>query len=379
MRHIALVTTSYPDGTSGMEAAGSFVADFAEQLSRRVRVTVVAAGRHDHTAVEGSLTVRRFAVPSLPLSLLSPANPLHWRALISTIRAGSKAVDDLAANDAPDHIMALWILPSGYWARSAAKRHGFGYSVWALGSDIWSLGRIPLVRKILKNVANAATQRFADGVELGSAVESLTGNDCGFLPSTRRLPKLAKDAQTVAPPYKLAFLGRWHPNKGADLLLEALEKLDDSDWEKISELRIFGGGPLEEVVKQKSRALQSKGRPVEVGGYLDKAGAAKFISRADYLLLPSRIESIPVIFSDAMQLSTPIIATPVGDLPQLHEKYDFGVIAKAIEADAFADAIVAALLTGPARYAEGTAQAGEDFDLEKIVDHFLQQTGMQAT
>ena len=70
MHHIALVTTSYPDGTPGTEAAGSFVADFAEELSRRVRVSVVAAGTEDQVSQEGNLCIRRFAVPRLPLSLL---------------------------------------------------------------------------------------------------------------------------------------------------------------------------------------------------------------------------------------------------------------------------------------------------------------------
>ena len=99
MAHIALVTTSYPDGKPGTEAAGSFVADFAEELSRRVRVTVIAAGREDEISTEGNLTIRRFAVPQLPLSLLKPANPGHWRAILSTMKAGHRAVEHLAAED----------------------------------------------------------------------------------------------------------------------------------------------------------------------------------------------------------------------------------------------------------------------------------------
>ena len=73
MHHIALVTTSYPDGKPGTEAAGSFVADFAEELSRRVRVTVVAAGTEDEVSETGTLCMRRFAVPRLPLSLRKAA------------------------------------------------------------------------------------------------------------------------------------------------------------------------------------------------------------------------------------------------------------------------------------------------------------------
>ncbi len=87
------------------------------------------------------------------------------------------------------------------------------------------------------------------------------------------------------------------------------------------------------------KALANGGRPVRIGGYLDKNEAASLIGWADYLLLPSRIESIPVIFSDAMQLGTPVVATPVGDLASLHERFEFGVLAAAASEADFCSAI----------------------------------------
>ncbi len=376
MRHIALVTTSYPDAAPGMEAAGSFVADFAAELSRRVRVTVVAASSQNGVSSDGNLRVRRFAVPRLPLSLLRPGNPAHWSDLISTMRAGQNAVLQMAAEDKPDHVLALWVLPSGYWVRRAARRHRFPYSVWALGSDIWSLGRVPVVRNILGSVARSAKNRYADGVELGDAFELISGSDCRFLPSTRRLPPVRDKVLATNPPFKLAYLGRWHPNKGTDLLLDAVRQLDDETWNRISELRFFGGGPQEPKVMQAVSDLRSEGRPLVVGGYLDKQGAADLIGWADYLLLPSRIESIPVIFSDAMQVGTPLIATPVGDLPKLHQKYDFGVVAKEISAESFADAMKEGLSAQPESFSDGIAIARADFDIQQVVDQFLRDTGM---
>ena len=378
MAHIALVSTSYPDGKPGTEAAGSFVADFAEELSRRVRVTVVAAGTDDEVSQEGNLCIRRFAVPRLPLSLLKPANPAHWGALITTMKAGLSAVECLAAEDKPDHLLALWVLPSGYWAQRAAKRYGFDYSVWALGSDVWTLARIPVVKNVLKNVAINAARRFADGVELGNEVTSVSGADCRFLPSTRRLPAVQGKRLATEPPYKLAFLGRWHPNKGTDLLLDALLQLDEDSWHRISEVRIFGGGPQEALVRRAVATLKTQGRPIVVGGYLDKQDAADLIGWADYLLLPSRIESIPVIFSDAMQVGTPLIATPVGDLPQLHQKYNFGVVAQDISSSVFAEAIATGLAGSPDSHSEGIVLARSDFDLPGIIDRFLRETGLDV-
>jgi glycosyltransferase involved in cell wall biosynthesis len=72
--------------------------------------------------------------------------------------------------------------------------------------------------------------------------------------------------------------------------------------------------------------LRALGHPVNVGGYLDTAEATELIAWSDYLMLPSRVESIPVIFSDAAQLGRPLVATPVGDLPRLFGQHEFGIL-----------------------------------------------------
>jgi glycosyltransferase involved in cell wall biosynthesis len=368
--HIAIVTTSYPDGSPGAEAAGSFVADFAEQLSAHADVTVVAAASRSATRREGGVNVIQFAVPRLPLSLLKAHNPGDWAAILRTLRSGEKALSDMVNSDRPDHIFALWALPSGYWARKVSRATGTPYSTWALGSDIWSLGRIPVLRGVLRRVLRAAHRCYADGLQLADDVREISGRDCHFLASTRVLPPATSVDKAETAPYKLAFLGRWHRNKGADLLLDALQLLSDEDWSQISAIRFFGGGPLHDDVQRCAARLQGQGRPVETGGYLGKQAAADLISWADYLLLPSRIESIPVIFSDAVQLRTPLIATPVGDLPALHKKYDFGFLAASASAEAMAQALRVALRGNANGFHDGLSAAATDFDIADIARRF---------
>jgi glycosyltransferase involved in cell wall biosynthesis len=220
-----------------------------------------------------------------------------------------------------------------------------------------------------------AEYRFADGLGLCADVEQLCDRPCSFLPSARKLPARPPAASASELPYKLAFLGRWHPNKGADLLMQALQLLDDVDWEKIEEVRFFGGGPLEGQIQASAEALSAAGRPVTVGGYLDKSEAADLIAWGDYLLLPSRIESIPVIFSDAMQVGTPLVATPVGDLPRLFERYGAGVLATDATPAAFAEAIREALAHDVAHFDARLQSAGQEFDLTTIVAQFLNGIG----
>lgn len=374
MKHLALMTTSYPDHTPGSEAAGSFVADFAAALSDHVRVTVVAPAREQSSQREGTLQVERYAVPLLPLSLLSIRNPGHWLSILHTMRAGNRALAQLAARETIDHIFALWILPSGYWARAVGRRRQIPYSLWALGSDVWSLAKVPVVGRVFQTVVRESAACFADGFLLQQDVEAITGTRCEFLPSTRLLPARPPKQLSSGPPYRLAFLGRWHPNKGADILLESLELLRDDDWAKIGEIRICGGGPLEEQVRNACAALQAAGRPVKLEGYLDKFAAAELLGWADYLIIPSRIESIPVVFSDAMQAGCPVISSPVGDLPRLFETWSVGVLAEAAAAEPIAAAIRKAVNTAPTTFAPHLQEATRAFDLKVIVSDFLKRT-----
>lgn len=369
--HIALVTTSYPDGTPGSEAAGGFVKDFAQELATKARVTVIAAGSFYEQSTSGNLTIRRFAVPRLPLSLLNPLRPTDWIAIFLTLRRGGKALESLVKEDRPDHVFALWALPSGYWAYSISKKYEIPFSIWALGSDIWSLGKLPVVRSMLRSVLKNASSCYADGYQLGLEVEKLSGKVCHFLPSTRRIGAISPRQLSARPPYKLAFLGRWHPNKGIDLLLDSLSRLSNADWLKVAGIRIFGGGPLADTVKLRVEALKAEGRPLTLGGYLGKAEASALLCWADYLMLPSRIESIPVIFSDAVKLGTPIVSTPVGDLPRLYSIYKFGVLAGETTASAYCEAIKAALNHAPSEFLPNLDRARQDFDLSAITDTFL--------
>ncbi len=371
MEHLALLTTSFPNGQPGSEAAGSFVADFAGALAERLQITVVAPGNQTDETIQERLTVHRFAVPRLPLSLLKPGNPADWGKIIRTLYAGQRATERLVRAKSIDHILALWVLPSGYWAWRAWKHHGVPYSVWTLGSDIWTLSKLPFVKNVLQIVLRHSDKRFADGYLLKQDVERLSQHTCEFLPSVRKLPAHGTKVATTRPPYCLAFLGRWHPNKGIDLLLEALRQLDDTDWGKIRQVQVCGGGRLEALVKSGCTTLQAAGRPVTVRGYLDKAQAAELLSWADYLILPSRIESIPVIFSDAMQAGCPLIATPVGDLPRLLNEYRVGILSTEASSHSLAASIRSAINGSPSAFSAGLSQALKQFSVEKACDQLL--------
>lgn len=338
---VVLVTTSYPASGDGSEAAGAFVADFAHELRRHAEVRVVGPGPHP-SHEPGTVPVWRFAGGDRPLSLLSPSRPGDWLAIGGVLSSMERQTRAACADGQVAHLLALWVLPSGWMAMREAARHGVPYSVWALGSDIWSLGRSPLVRPFLRRVAQGAQSAYADGLGLAKEATAICGRPFAFMPSCRSWGDAPVPPKREHPPYRLLFLGRWHPNKGIDLLLEALAMLDEADWARIESVRIEGGGPLEPLVRERCAALRAAGRPVQDGGFLDRAQAASALAWADRLLLPSRIESIPLIFSDAMHFRVPVVAMPVGDLPGLIQNLG-GWVTRSVDSCDFAKSIAQAL------------------------------------
>ena len=380
---IVLVTSSFPIRGDGSEAAGSFVADLAEALAVHVPVRVVAPGPEARReAWSARVEVFRYAAPAQPLSTLKPWKPSDLNWIVRVLRGGLAATREAAGGDTAQ-IFALWALPCGEWARRVARERNLPYTVWMLGSDVWSLGRLPVLRGMLARVIREAAAAYADGYQLADDAFAIARAPVDFLPSTRAIA-VAAPPPRATPPYRLLYLGRWHPNKGVDLLLDALAELGEPDWARIERVEIQGGGPLDALVHEKVAALKARGRPVDVGRFLAKQDAEAALGRADWLLIPSRIESIPVVFSDAMKLGRPIVSTRVGDLGRLLDASDIGVASAEVSATAFADALRSALLSSASKRSAALAAAAKPFSLEEsIVPRILagahRTTGASAT
>ena len=164
-----------------------------------------------------------------------------------------------------------------------------------------------------------------------------------------------------------------------DLLLDSLGLLRDKDWENISEVRICGGGPLEQRVRHACSVLLEAQRPVTLTGYLGRHEAVQLFAWADYVLLPSRVESIPVVFSDAMQSCCPVICTPVGDLPRLLAEYRVGLAADEASPPSFCKALQQALAHSPLWFEHNLRAAAAAFDIDASALQFLQAINVTSS
>lgn len=377
--HLVLVTSSFPIRGDGSEAAGSFVADLVAELAREVEVRVVAPGvveRRERWA--HCIEIFRYAAPPRPLSTLRPWRPdeLRW---ITRVWRGGQCVTRAAVARGDAAVLALWGLPCGEWVRRVADERGTDYAVWLLGSDVWSLGRLPIARQMLARVIQKAERAYADGYKLAEDAQRISGTPVAFLPSARRIHLGDPPPPCSAPPYRLLFLGRWHPNKGIDLLLDALMMLCDEDWRRIKNIEIQGGGPLESLIHRRVAVLREAHRPLQIGCFLNKSEAEAAIARADWVLIPSRVESIPVVFSDAMKLGRPVVTMPVGDLERLVTGAGAGIVAAEVTSTALRDALRQALTSDARSVASGSTMLAQEFDPARIATKLLEDFATKRT
>ncbi len=97
------------------------------------------------------------------------------------------------------------------------------------------------------------------------------------------------------------FVGSLVKRKGTDLLLEALSQVDTL------ECHIVGSGPEGSFLRKKSRELELDGR-VQFLGRVPLQELIDQYTRAQFLVLPSYAEGMPLTVLEAMSCGSPVVA-----------------------------------------------------------------------
>lgn len=375
--NICIVTSSYPlNPDDAQAAAGFFVRDFALELARAGhRIYVLTQYREGRIEDSAGLSVTRYAwaKENRPLSRLNPFHPKDLFEIFPLIRNGEKELFRLVQREKINFCLAMWAIPGGYLTYLAYKKFSIPYAVYALGSDIWGWGKNQIFKAFLKKILDNAQMLFADGCQLALDVEKISRNKCRFLPSARVLPEPGPLAAIDKSKTNFLFIGRYHKNKGVDLLIEAIS-LIPADFLKGLHFYIFGGGDLEDLLKAKVKKYGLE-NCVFLGSFIEAQKAAGYLSACDCLIIPSRIESIPVILSDSLQRQTPLIVTDVGDMGKLVREYLAGKVVKPENPQDLKNAIVEFSREDKEKYSPGIKELRKIFDVKKNAVSFLEAVG----
>lgn len=378
---IAIVTSSYPLAEQdGAAAAGLFVRDFVHELAKQGHETHVvtqdkgAGCSYSPRGVE----VHCFSWPGgpRPLSSLKPTNPFDALAGFRYLKSGVRTLLELHDQAPVDHVLAMWAVPGGIIAGTLLKKRGVPYSVWCLGSDIWTYGEIPFIREIVAQSLRNATHRYADGLKLQQSASTLSGEEVAFLPSSRAVERAGlQPVGTERSSPRFQFVGRYDRVKGVDILLRAFRVYLDEGGS--GSLHMIGGGAMDDEVRALHKELRLD-RHVVISGYADGPEVKARILGADCLLIPSRNESIPLVFSDALQLGVPVIASDVGDMGDLLRETRAGIVVRPEDVEGLAQALSAFEQTGNEPYAEHVQTLARTFDITHTAGRFLSDLGADA-
>ena len=224
-------------------------------------------------------------------------------------------------------------------------------TVWALETERGA--KLSLGRRFEKRIECFAILRSRMSIGLGDYLgRQLPGAPVTTIPNgieLARWPPLDKRAARRAlgiaeDEFVVVFAGRIHPNKGVDLLVEAVRLLAES----VRGLRVFAIGPLGGDFHARTEASpyaadvmeRAKGLPVRFTGFIANRSPQfrTHLAAADVAVFPSRVEPFGNVALEALAMSVPVIAARTGGLAQIVSE-DVGVLVPPNDVEALAAAI----------------------------------------
>ena len=158
------------------------------------------------------------------------------------------------------------------------------------------------------------------------------------------------DVRSAGEAARLLVLGRLSPEKGVDVLIQALARRAAG----AARLTVVGDGPERRRLEQLTADLGLSAR-VEFVGYRDDVGP--FLRAADALVMPSHREGLPLTLVEALAAGLPVVASDVGGVGELVRDGDNGRLVPPGDVAALAGALgdVAGRLSDFRRVALGDA------------------------
>jgi glycosyltransferase involved in cell wall biosynthesis len=171
-----------------------------------------------------------------------------------------------------------------------------------------------------------------------------------ILPNASTSPSQLNPGRSESERIRISFLGRLEPEKGVPQLVDALGKLAcRADWTAT----LAGSGALQQTRDQAQR-LGIADR-VDFPGWLDPPETAALLQQTDILALPSFIETLPMAIIEAFAYGIPVVATPVGAIPEVVAHGRNGLLVPVGHVEALANALSQLLDNGALRRSLGDA------------------------
>lgn len=169
----------------------------------------------------------------------------------------------------------------------------------------------------------SAVVAVSEAMEQELATSGVEKKKLHFIPNMLSLNPIESTAKPVSDgEIELICVGRLTPEKGLDILINALSKLK-KNLSKQYKLTILGRGSQKDDLKKLTRDKSLNERINFVGFHDD---ITPFLAKAHALVLPSLREGLPMTLIEATASGLPIIASNVGGIPSLVKDQENGIL-----------------------------------------------------
>lgn len=172
-------------------------------------------------------------------------------------------------------------------------------------------------------------------------------------PDARRSLGLPPDKKVIS------FVGYFRADKGLSYLLRAFARLQRRDVV----LALVGDGPLKGAIMSEAEQLGIKDLCTFAGAQ-PHGNIPTWLCASDCLVLSSLTEGLPTILPEAMLCRVPVIATPVGGIPEIVRTGETGLLVPCRDAEAMSRAMCRVLFD--TSFAAQLAERAYDFALNAL-------------
>ncbi|HWA20175.1 MAG TPA: glycosyltransferase family 4 protein [Devosia sp.] len=164
---------------------------------------------------------------------------------------------------------------------------------------------------------------------------NLPGIRCPIIVVRNAVPdSYARHENASSQDVHVVFLGRLGPEKGTPELLAALGKVADVPAWRAT---LAGDGGIA-TARATADTYRIRAR-VAFPGWLDDTQVDSLLRDAGILVLPSKAENLPMSIIEAFSYGVPVIATPVGAIPEIVQNGVSGLLVPVGDTDALAAAL----------------------------------------
>ncbi len=229
---------------------------------------------------------------------------------------------------------------------------------------IWALEHADAVTALSKHLAQRVsilTDKRVSAQVIPNGVEMVHGNS---LPDA--VPDVFSHLENKA---FILTLGRLHPVKGLDILLDAVKVLKNQNT-SVPILTICGDGREKNRLLQQTR-MNNLADCVVFLGEVSGSKKAWLLANCSFLVQPSRAEGLPNSVLEAMSYGKAVLATAVGGLPELLTSGENGLLVEPANPTALANGLQKMLNADLSNYGQNALRVAREHPCEKTTELYL--------